>query len=98
MFSCLTNTPGKVSAPPAVGSFSVLPSTTRMLLLFHFPSSEDENIYFLFGKSTHYQMEQVVYWRMGLVVAALQSKLLCPILGDKTEKIFKKLLYVIIEI
>lgn len=43
-------------------------------------------------------MEQVVYWRMGLVVAALQSKLLCPILGDKTEKIFKKLLYVIIEI
>ena len=43
-------------------------------------------------------MKQVVYWRMGLVVAALQSKLLYPILADKTEKIFKKLLYVIIEI
>lgn len=95
MFSCLTNTPGKVSAPPAVGIFPVLPSKTRMLLLFHFPSSGDENIYFLLGKSTHYQMEQVVYRGMGLVVAA---KLLCPILGDKTEKIFKKLLYVIIEI
>ena len=90
MFSCLTNTPGKVSAPPAVGSFSVLPSTTRMLLLFHFPSSEDENIYFLFGQSTHYQMEQLVYWRIGLVVAALQSKLLCPILGDKTNRKFSK--------
>ena len=90
MFSCLTNTPGKVSAPPAVGIFSVLPFATQILLLFHFPSSEDENVYFLVGGSTHYQMEQLVYWRIGLVVAALQSKLLCPILRDKTNRKFKK--------
>ena len=90
MFSCLTNTPGKVSAPPAVGIFPVLPSATRILLLFHFPSSEDENVYFLVGGSTHYQMEQLVYWRIGLVVAGLQSKLLCAILGDKTNRKFSK--------